>query len=137
MHPTPYLFFAGDCFQAMSLYADALNGKIGMVLRNSDFPPEDRMPGQDDLVMNMSIVTDGGTIYGSDNSDEMYETPQGFRLHLNAASQAEFDRLYRMLAADARAVEMEPAEVFWAERFAMFTDRFGTPWMLDFTGSKA
>jgi PhnB protein len=31
---------------------------------------------------------------------------------------------------------MEPAEVFWAERFAMFTDRFGTPWMLDFTGNK-
>jgi PhnB protein len=27
-------------------------------------------------------------------------------------------------------------EVLWAELFALFTDRIGTPWMLTFTGSK-
>ena len=32
---------------------------------------------------------------------------------------------------------MAPMETFWAERFAMFTDRYGTPWMLNYTGSKA
>jgi PhnB protein len=32
---------------------------------------------------------------------------------------------------------MPPGDTFWAERFAMFTDRFGTPWMLSFTGSRA
>ena len=31
---------------------------------------------------------------------------------------------------------MEPCETFWADRFAMFTDRYGTPWMLNYTGSK-
>jgi PhnB protein len=31
---------------------------------------------------------------------------------------------------------MEPAETFWADRFAMVTDRFGTPWMLMVEGSK-
>ena len=32
---------------------------------------------------------------------------------------------------------MPVAETFWAERFTMFTDRFGTPWMLSYTGAKA
>ena len=32
---------------------------------------------------------------------------------------------------------MHLGETFWAERFAMFTDKFGTPWMINFAGSKA
>jgi len=136
MHPTPYLFFAGDCYQAMTLYAKALGGEVLDVMRNSDAPPEDRMPGGDDLVMNMVIKTDAGMILASDNSPEHYDTPKGFRLQLEAASIEEFDRLYGLLGEDARAVEMPVSETFWAERFTMFTDRFGTPWMLNYTGGK-
>jgi PhnB protein len=52
-------------------------------------------------------------------------------------SRAEFDRIFDALANDAQAVMMPPSETFWAERFAMFTDRFGTPWMLSYAGAKA
>jgi hypothetical protein len=31
---------------------------------------------------------------------------------------------------------MAPDETFWVERFAMFTDKFGTPWMLNFEGNR-
>ena len=138
MQPTPYLFFAGDCFEAMTLYADALGGEVAFVMRNRDVEnPEDRMPGGDDMVMNMAIKLDDTMMFGSDNTSEMYQTPQGFRLLLEAGSADEFDRLQEALGKDARRVDMPAGETFWAERFAMFTDRFGTPWMLDFTGSKA
>lgn len=66
----------------------------------------------------------------------MYQTPQGFRLQLEAVSAEEFDRLHDALGKDARQVDMPAGETFWAERFTMFTDRFGTPWMLNFTGAK-
>jgi len=36
-----------------------------------------------------------------------------------------------------RDIPMRPGETFWAERFAIFTDRFGTRWMLSYAGSKA
>jgi PhnB protein len=49
----------------------------------------------------------------------------------------EFERVFYALSKDAEVVTMPPGETFWAERFAMFTDRYGTPWMLNFTGSKA
>jgi PhnB protein len=66
----------------------------------------------------------------------MYDTPQGFRVVVEAPSAAEFDRVHAALAEGAKAVAMPPGETFWAERFAMFTDRYGTPWMLSYTGSK-
>jgi PhnB protein len=136
MQPTPYLFFQGDCFDAMTLYAEALGGKVVAVMRNSDAPPDDRMLGGDDMVMHMAVQTDAGMIYASDNSAEHYERPQGMRLHVEVASLAEFERLHELLAKDAREVAMPPSETMWSERFAMFTDRFGTPWMLDLTGAK-
>jgi len=40
-------------------------------------------------------------------------------------------------AKNAQSVEMAPDETFWAERFAMFTDRYGTPWMLNYEGAKS
>ena len=95
------------------------------------------MPGPDDAVMNMGLETDGGMIFGSDAPKEWHKAPQGFRLQLECASYEEFDRLENALGKDAKAVDMPAGETFWAERFTMFTDRFGTPWMLNFTGAKA
>lgn len=137
MQPNPYLFFAGDCLEAMSHYADVLGGEIAYVMRNSDAEnPDDRMPGPDQMVMNMGVKLGEAMMFGSDNTSEMYDTPQGFRLQLELGSAEEFERIHDALATDARRVEMPAGETFWAERFAMFTDRFGTPWMLNFTGSK-
>jgi PhnB protein len=103
MHPTPYLFFEGDCLEAMTFYAETLGGTVEGVVRNSDAArPEDRMPGPDDAVMNMVLRTDGGTIMASDAPAEWHSKPQGFRLHLEAGSSEEFDRLHAALGRDAR-----------------------------------
>ena len=46
MEPTIYLFFKGDCLEAMTHYAEVLGGEIGGVFRNADAPDsESRMPG--------------------------------------------------------------------------------------------
>jgi PhnB protein len=87
--------------------------------------------------MNMSIQCGGVTIMASDNPSEMYSVPQGFRVQIAPASLAEFDRVHDALSRNARSVEMPATEAFWAERFAMFTDRFGTPWMINFFGNKS
>lgn len=135
MEPIIYLFFNGNCLEAMTHYADVLNGKILGVFRNGDAPdPSSRMPGGDDMVMNMAMSLGHATVMGSDSPAEMYSPPQGFRVCVPPTSQAEFDRIHAALSKNAQAVQMEPSETFWAERFAMFTDRFGTPWMLNYEG---
>lgn len=136
MQPTIYLFFKGNCLEAMTRYAETLGGEIAGVFRNGDAAPDDRMPGSDDMVMNMAMRLGGSTIMASDNTDEMYDRPQGFYVSIEPDSRAEFDRIFAALSEGAEQIAMQPGETFWAERFAMFRDRFGTPWMLNFTGSK-
>jgi len=137
MNPTIYLMFAGNCLEAMTLYANTIGGTILHVSKNSDVPdPSCAMPGGPDLVMHLSMQVPGGFMMASDCPPEMYQAPRGFSVSLAPETRAEFDRLFSVLAADAKDMMMPPDETFWAERFAMFTDRFGTPWMLNFTGNK-
>ena len=139
MEASIYLTFDGNCLEAMTHYADTLGGEITGVFRNGDAPdPESRMPGGDDLVMNMGMRLKNGFLFmASDAPGQWYSKPQGISVAIMPESRAEFDRVHAALAEGARSVSMEPAETFWAERFAMFTDRYGTPWMLSFAGSKA
>ena len=138
MEPTIYLYFDGNCLEAMTFYAETLGGEITGVFKNGDAPdPESRMPGGDDLVMNMNMRLGSANIMASDAPGEWYAKPQGFSISIAPQSVEDFDRIHGALAKDAQTVSMEPAETFWAERFAMFTDKYGTPWMLNFAGSKA
>jgi PhnB protein len=138
MEPTIYLFFNGNCLQAMTYYAEVLGGEVGEVFRNADAPAgESRMPGGDDLVMNMTMKLGTAVVMASDAPGEWYSKPQGFRVSVSPPTREAFDQIFDALAKDAQAVAMAPGETFWAERFAMFTDRFGTPWMLSYTGAKA
>lgn len=138
MEPTIYLFFNGTCLEAMTRYAEVLGGEIGGIFRNADAPdPDYRMPSGDDMVMNMTLRLGSATVMASDSSGEMYSTPQGFRISLAPNSREEFDRIFTALSEDAVSIDMAPDETFWAERFAMFGDKYGTPWMLNFEGSKA
>lgn len=138
MTPQFYLFVKGDCLQAMTHYADTLGSTIKGVFLNKDAAPEEQMPGHDngDLVMNLAMRLGDTLMMASDNSDAMYERPQGFRIQIDTPSAAEFDRVYAALSDGARDIAMPPGATFWAERFAMFTDRFGTPRMLNFTGAR-
>jgi PhnB protein len=137
MTPKFYLHFKGNCLEAMTHYAQTLDGKIERIVRNSDAPtPQDRMPGGDHLILNMTLRLGNDVMMASDCPTEWYETPQGFRVQIEPASTSEFDRIFRARAKDATRVDMPPGPTFWADRFTMFTDRFGTPWMLNFYGSK-
>ena len=43
---------------------------------------------------------------------------------------AQAERIFNALA-DGGSVQMPIAETFWAVRFGMVTDRYGTPWMIN------
>jgi PhnB protein len=55
---------------------------------------------------------------------------QGFSVTLNVKEPAEAERVFNALA-EGGSVGMPLGETFWAEKFGMLTDRFGTPWMIN------
>jgi PhnB protein len=67
---------------------------------------------------------------GADVSPESYQKPQGFSVSLQIRNAAEADRIFEALAENG-AVQMPVQETFWALRFGMLVDQFGTPWIIN------
>ena len=136
MHTMSYLFFNGNCAEALQYYEQVVGAKIGGMMLNAHAQkPEDRMPGGDDLVMNAVLQVGAVTIMASDAPREWYQKPQGFRIYLETDSVDDANRIFAAFS-DGGEIATPIAESFWAERFGMVTDKFGTPWMVSFTGSK-
>ena len=69
-------------------------------------------------------------LMGSDASPERFEKPAGFSVSIGVDTPAAAERIYKALS-DKAEICMELQETFWAQRFAMFVDKFGTPWMIN------
>jgi PhnB protein len=135
MHTMSYLFFNGDCAKALAFYETTLGAKISGIMHNKDAPDSAaRMPGSDDLVMNAVLQIGVTTIMASDAPGDWYNKPQGFRVYLEADSVADAERTFATFA-DGGSIVTPIEPTFWAERFGMVTDKFGTPWMVGFTGN--
>jgi PhnB protein len=55
---------------------------------------------------------------------------QGMSVTLNIGDPAGAERVFNALAERAK-VTRQLGETFWALKFGMLTDRFGTPWMIN------
>ena len=130
MKTVPYLFFGGTCEEAMNLYSKVLGGKIDGLMRFKDMPPDQRRPGMDEKVVHAHMVAPGCELMASDAPSEYFDKPQGFAVSLHVDKPAEADRLFSALSEGGR-VTMPIGKTFWAERFGMLVDRYGTPWMID------
>jgi PhnB protein len=133
MHIAPYLHFDGDCAEAFKFYADLLGGEVDMMMTFGEAPPMEGAPAewQDKVVHVHMKAPNGFTLMGTDAPPAYFKTPQGFSVSLAVDSPAEAERIYKALAHGAQAISMELQKTFFAEKFAMLTDRFGIPWVVN------
>ncbi|MGB8020965.1 MAG: VOC family protein [Candidatus Nanopelagicales bacterium] len=137
---TPYLNFDGTTEEAFTFYAQVFGGRVMGVARFRDFGPSMGELSEADLdkVANIGLMLPNGTmLMGTDllaSLGQELTTGNDFSLHVEADDAAEAQRLFAALA-EGGSVSMEPAATEWAEWFAGCTDRFGTEWMISFTGS--
>jgi len=61
---------------------------------------------------------------------ERYEGAKGFSVTINIENPADAERIFHALAQNG-TVHMPIQETFWATRFGMLVDQFGTPWMIN------
>jgi len=125
-----YLFFGGNCAEALQTYVDLMGGTIDMLMKFSDAPEREELPeGIDDLVMHASVTIAGTPLMASDAPND-HDTPQGFAVSYQAKDIADAERVFAGLS-EGGTVTMPLQETFWADRFGQVTDRFGTPWMIN------
>ena len=137
MEINPYLNFNGNCEEAFDVYAKVLGGKILFKMKHGEVPEGHKLPGMENKIMHATLQLGDRVIMGSDAPAQYYSKPQGLYVSLNVKDVGESERIYKALSEKAAHVEMPLGETFWAERFAMFTDRFGIPWMINCEGAKA
>ncbi|WP_017445329.1 VOC family protein [Gayadomonas joobiniege] len=136
---TPYINFNGNCKEALAFYNKAMgaNTKFMMTwaeapdMDDKNQPPEYELP--DDLensILHASFEIGGHEIMACDVPAKEYKKAQGVSISIAFDSLNEIERVYSELAADGD-VSMPLTETFWAERFAMVTDKYGVPWMLN------
>lgn len=122
-----YLFFNGNCAEAMKFYEKTLRGKLQM-MAEKDAP--DASKNASDKILHARLVIDGGVLMASDwLAPQPYPGIGGFSISRYVETVDEAKRLYGTLSKGGK-VDMPLDKTFWVEAFAMVTDRFGTPWMI-------
>jgi PhnB protein len=130
MQIIPYLNFRNNCREAFAAYAELLGGEVDFIQSFGETPMAGEVPPEwHDAVMHASLRYPGGQLLGSDAPGDMYKPPQGLWVSLHVGEE-EAERVWSALA-EGGTVLMPLEQTFWAKRFGMVTDRFGTPWMVN------
>jgi PhnB protein len=125
-----YLNYGGNCRQAFEFYQQHLGGKITMLTTHGEQPDASKVPPDwKNAVLHARIDIGGTTILGADIPPDRFQPMRSAYLSLMTDTADEADRAYALLT-DGGQIFMPMAETFFAKRFAMLRDRFGTSWMI-------
>lgn len=131
MQLSPYLSFNGQCEAAFKFYERSLGGQIEAMMTHEGTPAAGQVPADwRKKILHARLVVGDQALMGSDCPPDRYEKPQGFSVSLDVKTPAEAERLFLALA-EGGTVQMQLQQTFWAARFGMVVDRFGTPWMIN------
>jgi PhnB protein len=131
MKLNPYLLFDGKCEEAFKAYQKILGGEIVAMIPHEGTPAEGGVPPEwRKKIIHARLVGNGMVFMGSDIPPDDYEPMKGFSVTLNVKEPAEAERVFNALA-DKGTVRAPLGETFFAIKFGMCTDKFGTPWMIN------
>ena len=123
-----YVNYRGNCREAFNYYEKHLSGKIIMMSTFKEMPdtsniPEDRMNN----ILHARIEIGDSVLMGADIPNT--ETMRSAYLTLRVETVEEAERIYAQLS-EGGEIFMKMEKTFFASRFAMLRDKFGTSWML-------
>jgi PhnB protein len=131
MQLNPYLTFNGQCEAAFKFYEKVLGGKIEAMMTYGSSPmAEQTRSDWRNKIMHARMTVGDKMLMASDAPPDRYEAMKGIMVTLGIDNPGEAERIFHALSANG-AVQMALQETFWALRFGMLVDQFGTPWMVN------
>ena len=125
-----YLNYGGNCEQAFRFYEQHLGGKITMMMTHGQQPnPNDVPPDRKNAILHARINIGETVLMGADVPPERFQPMRSAYLSLTVSSTDEAERIYALLS-DGGEIFMPMQETFFAIRFGMLRDKFGTSWMI-------
>lgn len=122
-----YVNYRGTCEEAFRFYEQHLGGTITGMMRHAEQPNPSIPADWQQKVLHARIRIGSMVLMGADipNAEPM----RSAYLTLRLDTEADAERIYRVLT-DGGEIFMKLEKTPFANRFAMFRDRFGASWML-------
>jgi len=128
-----YLSFDGNCADAMRFYERALGGKLEVLMSGAESPIAAQMPKEfaHRILHGRLVLPGGGVLYAGDAPAHVpYGGIKGVSIAVDYDSVATAEKVFAALAEGGR-VTMPMQSAFWAKRWGMLVDKFGTPWIVN------
>ena len=122
-----YLNYPGTCEEAFRFYQEHLGATLVSKMTHGEQKNPNIQPGFELKILHAQLKIGNTVLMGADIPGA--EPMRSAYLSLELDSDGEADRVYALLS-DGGQVFMKMQETFFASRFAMLRDRFGTAWML-------
>ncbi len=132
----PHINFNGNAEEAFNFYKSAFGGEFARVIRFKDisspeFPIAEKEANK---IMHIALPIGKNILMGNDVPEIMgrvNENENRSKISVSAESREEADKLYNRLTAGGN-IEMPIGDSPWGSYFAMFRDKYGIEWMIDF-----
>lgn len=122
-----YVNYPGTCEEAFRFYETHLGGRLARLMRHEDVPNPQIPDDFKKKVLHAHLDLGGAALLGADVPTA--EPMRSAYVTLTVDTVEEAERIYGLLS-DGGQIFMKMEETFFAPRFAMLRDRFGTSWML-------
>jgi PhnB protein len=130
MELEPYLFFEGNCEEALAFYGNVFGGEVASLHRYEGSPMEGEIPPElKTKVMHASFVAGSLKFMAADIMAGLHTGDGHVSLSLAASDAAAGERVFGELSQGGN-VRMPWGDVFWGGKFGMVTDKFGIAWMV-------
>jgi len=132
----PYINFNGNAEEAFNFYKSVFGGEFASVVRFKDLESAGAHVSESDAdkIMRIELPIGGNTLIANDVPEAMgrvSENENRSKIAISAETKEEADKLFNGLSVGG-VVEMPMDESPWGTYFAMFRDKYGIEWTVEF-----
>jgi PhnB protein len=132
----PHINFNGNAEEAFNFYKSVFGGEFAMIVRFKDMSSDEFPVAEKEAnkIMHIALPIGKNVLMANDVPESMgrvNENENRSKISVSAESREEADKIYNGLSAGG-AIEMPIGDSPWGSYFAMFRDKYGIEWMVDF-----
>lgn len=132
----PHINFNGNAEEAFHFYKAAFGGEFSKIIRLKDLASPEFPVAEIDAnkILHIALPIGKNTLMGNDIPESMgrvNENENRSKIVVSAESRDEADHIFNGLSAGG-SVEMPISDSPWGTYFAMFRDKYGIEWMVEF-----
>lgn len=132
----PYINFNGNAEEAFNFYKSVFGGEFTNIVRFKDIAgPEFPVPENEaEKIMRIVLPIGGNTLIANDVPEAMGQVSENenrSKIAVATDSPEEAERIFSSLS-EGGSVEMPMDQSPWGTYFAMFRDKYGIEWTVEF-----